>query len=157
MDMYKYCDNNGKHISLHDCHVTSMSYENGIVTFVFADGIWLGNEHPENETGKIVRTDKAEVKINLEFENEDDMTVYVFKEKHKKTYREEWKISKLVEYVNKKKHALEFLYRYDGYRSVIFECCLWSKKKPYHRECEIKVMLKDMKFYWNELCEESEW
>ena len=81
----------------------------------------------------------------------------IFKEKHKKTYRKEWKLSKLVEYVNKKNHSLEFLYRYDGYHSVIFECCLWSKKKPYHRECEIKVMLKDMKFYWNELCEESEW
>ena len=85
------------------------------------------------------------------------MTIFVFEEKRKKTYREEWKLSELIDYVNDEKHSLEFLYRYDGYRSMIWECCLWSEKKPYHRECEMKVSLKDIKFYWNELCEDREW
>ena len=50
--MYKHCDINGERISLHDCRATAMSYEKGVVTFIFPDGIWLGNEHPDNATGK---------------------------------------------------------------------------------------------------------
>ena len=34
--MYKYCDINDKFISLHDCRVTKVSYDKGILTFIFA-------------------------------------------------------------------------------------------------------------------------
>lgn len=155
--MYKHCDVSDAYISLHDCHAASILYENGVITFTFPDGIWVTNECPDNALKKTVRTDMAEVQISLDLKSEDDITVYIFEERFRKTLRKEWKLSKLMEYVNHKKCTLEFLYQYKGYRSMIIECCLWSKRKPHHRECELKVSLQDIRYYWNELCEEREW
>ena len=149
--MYKHCDIGDKNISLHDCHATNIFYENRVITFIFPDGIWVTNEHPSNELGKTVRTDMAEVKLYLDSESEDDITVYIFEEKFKKTFREEWELSKLMEHVNNKNCTLEFLYQYKGYNSMIIKCWLWSNKKPYHRECELKLLLKDVKYCWNKL------
>lgn len=155
--MYKHCCINDEYISLHDCHATNILYKNGAITFVFPDGIWVTKENPGNELGKTVRTDMAEVKFSLDSGSEDDINVYVFEEKFKRTVREEWKLSKLMEYINNRNCTLEFLYRYKGYNSMIIECWLWSNKKPYHRECELKLLIKDVKYCWNELCEEREW
>ena len=155
--MYKFCDQNGENISTHDCYTTNILYENGILTFVFADGIWLTKDNPNNTTGKTIRTDRAEVQFALEFGTEDDISIYVFKNYLKKTIRKEWKLSKLIEYANSGKKSLEFLYQYQGYHSVIIECMLWSDKKSYHQECELKISLKDMKYCWNKLYEEREW
>lgn len=87
--MYKHCDVSDEYISLHDCHAESISYEDGVIRFVFPDGIWVTNEHPSNELDKIVRTDMAEVKFYLESDCEDDITTYIFEQKLKKTFREE--------------------------------------------------------------------
>lgn len=155
--MYKYCDSCDQHISLHDCHATHVSYENGVVTFAFSDGIWITKEHPNNALGKTVRSDKAEVKYCLDSGCQDDITLYVFERRLGRTVQKEWPLSKLMEYVNNKKYTLEFLYRYKGDHAIIIECWLWSGKKPYHRECELKIWLKDVTYCWNELCEEKEW
>ena len=155
--MYKHCDTSDEYISLHDCHATSIVYDNGVITFIFPDGIWVTNECPSNELGKTVRTDKAEVKLYLDFGSEYDIPVYIFEEKFKKTIRKEWELSKLMEHINNMNYTLEFLYQYKGYNSMIIECWLWSDKKPYHRECELKLSIKDVKYCWNELCEEREW
>ncbi len=155
--MYKHCDCDDKHISLHDCHATKVVNENGILTFVFQDGIWVTPEHPSNTTDKVLRTDVAEVNFQLEFGDEDDVALYVFEEKRKKTYRERWELSKFIEYINSEKYNLEFLYQYKGYNSMIIECWLWSDKKPYHRECELKLSIKGVKYCWNDLREDREW
>lgn len=155
--MYKHCDINDKFISLHDCRVTKVLYDKGILTFIFNEGFYICKDHPDNKINKIVLTDKAEVRFNLVCDGLEDVTIYVFKEKIKKTIREEWDLSRLMEYINDKGCTLEILYRYDRYNSIIIECCLWSKKKPYHRECELRLSLKDEKYCWNELCEECEW
>ena len=49
--MYKHCDINDKYVSLHDCHATNILYENGVMTFVFPDGIWILDENPEKPKG----------------------------------------------------------------------------------------------------------
>ena len=59
--------------------------------------------------------------------------------------------------INNKNCAHEFLYQYKGYNSMIIECWIWSNKKPYHRECELKLSIKDVNYCCNELCKESEW
>ena len=153
--MYKHCDNSDEYISLHDCCATRISYANGIVTFTFFDGIWVTASHPDNKTGKTVRTDEAEVKFSLT--TDEETTVYVFKEKFKKIFREEWQLHELMECINLKNCKLEFLYQYKGFNSIIIECCLWSDKKPYYHECELKIYLDDIKYCWNELREDREW
>jgi len=152
--MYKHCDINDEYISLHDCHATNISYENGIIIFAFPKGIWVINEHPCNELGETVRTGMAEVRLRLDSGIEDDITVYIYEKKFKKTIREEWSLSKLMKHINDKHCTLEFLYQYKGYHSMIIECWLWSDKKPYHRECELKLSLKDVTYCWNELCDD---
>lgn len=71
--------------------------------------------------------------------------------------REEWELSKLIECINSGKYTLEFLYQYKGYNSMIIECCLWSDKKPYDRECQLKLPLSQVRYCWNDLCEDKEW
>ena len=51
--------------------------------------------------------------------------------------------------INNENYTLEFLYSYKGYHSIIVECCLWSDKKPYHRECEMKLNIKEVKYYFD--------
>lgn len=155
--MYKHCDVSDEYISLHDSHAESILYQDGVITFVFPDGIWVTNEHSSNKSGKVVRTDKAEVRFYLESDDEDDIQVYVFEQKFKKTFREEWELSKLMDHVNNKKGTLEFLYQYKGYNSMIIECYLWSHKKPYNRECELKLRIKGVNYCWNNLCENRVW
>ena len=154
--MWKHCDTTDEFISLHDCHATKISYGKGILTFGFEDGIWICPGHPDSTIDKTVRTNKAEVRFFLEFGDESDITIYVFEE-GKKTIREEWELSNLREHVNGGKGTLEFLYQYKGYGTWIMECWLWSKKKPYHRECELKISLTGAEYCWNGLCEDREW
>ena len=60
--MYKHCEINDEHKSLHDCHATSVTYEKGILTFYFDDGIWISSD----TLNKTVSTDKSCVKFYLE-------------------------------------------------------------------------------------------
>ncbi len=155
--MWKHCDTTDEYISLHDCHATKISYEKGVLTFGFEDGIWVAQGHTDNTVDKTVRTSEAEVRFILESEDESDITIYIFKKEGKKTIRKEWELSRLLEHVNSGKGTLEFLYQYKGYCSMIIECWLWSKKKPYHRECELKISLTGVEYCWNDLCEDREW
>lgn len=155
--MWKHCDTTDEYISLHDCHGTKVSYEEGILTFGFEEGIWIVPGHPDSMVDETVRTDEAEVKFFLESADESDIRIYVFEKDGKKMIRKEWGLSRLLEHVNSGKGTLEFLYQYKGYGTWIMECWLWSKKRPYHRECELKISLTGVKYCWNDLCEDREW
>lgn len=79
--MYKHCDIDDEYISLHDCHATKVINENGVLAFVFRDGIWVTQGHPSNIADKTLCTDVAEVEFYLESGDESDITLYVFEEK----------------------------------------------------------------------------
>lgn len=155
--MWKHCDRTDEYISLHDCHATKIAFEKGVLTFGFADGIWVCPGHPNSTIDKTVRTNEAEVRFFLESGDESDITIYVFEAEGKKTLRKEWELANLLEHVNSGKGTVEFLYQYKGYGSWIMECWLWSGKKPYHRECELKISLTGVEYCWNDLCEDREW
>ena len=151
--MYKHCEINDEHISLHDCHATNVTYEKGILTFCFDDGIWISS----NTLNKTVRTDKACVKFYLETGEECDVSIYVFEKKLKRTIRKELPISKLLDFINDKKYTLEFLYQYKGYNSRVIDCWLWSEKKPFHKECQMKIRIEKVEYCWNNLREDRVW
>lgn len=155
--MFKHYDTDDNYISLHDCHVTNITYENGILTFGFDDGIWILEGHPSNSLNKIVKTDKAYVKLCLETGEAYDVTLYIYEKKFNKTLRKEWDLYKLIEKINEKKYTLEMLYQYKGYNSILIECWMWSDKKPYSRECELKIAATGAEYCWNSLCEDREW
>lgn len=151
--MYKHCETNDEHISLHDCHATNATYEKGVLTFCFDDGIWISS----NTLNKTVRTDKACVKFYLETGEECDVSIYVVEQKLKRFIRKELQISKLLDSINNINYTLEFLYQYKGYNSMVIDCWLWSDKKPFHRECQIKLRVEKVEYCWNNLCEDREW
>lgn len=73
------------------------------------------------------------------------------------TIRKEWCMSKLLECINTKKFALEFLYQYKGYNSRVIDCWLWSNTPPFHRESQMKLRIEKVEYCWNDLCEDREW
>ncbi len=40
---------------------------------------------------------------------------------------------------------------------VMLECWLWSKRKPYHRECMLRLSVTDVKYDWNDLQKDRVW
>ena len=155
--MYKHYDRDGAAISLHDSRAEKVTFENGVMTFCFLeDGFWILPDHEENTTGEPVRTDASEVKFHLLYEDaEDDVHCYVFyKKSAKKAVRKQWALSELVSAINSGKVQLEFLYRYvGGYKEQVFACELLSDKKPYHRECQLWLSVRDVTYCWNDVCD----
>ncbi|MBR6766423.1 MAG: hypothetical protein IKM02_00565 [Clostridia bacterium] len=125
--------------------------------FSFPKGIWILDSHEANDTGKVVKSDAAKVRYELLYP-EDDVTVYVYKTKTAdKSIRKEWKLKKLMQKINDGECELEFLYQYKCGNGRIILCALHSPEKPYYRECELRMLVSDVTYLWNDLCPESEW
>lgn len=156
--MYKNYDLSDEHISLHDCRATKMKWVDGVLTFYFEDGFWICPGHESISLEQAVCTDASEVRFHLLNQEESDITIYIFTErKNGKIMREEWELGKFVDAINNGSFEVEFLYQYKGYQTQIFECCLCLDKKPYHKECELKISTNQVTYCWNRLCEEHTW
>ena len=58
---WKHCDSDERLITLHDCRTDWVTLEDGVLSFFFPEGFWVTQSHPENPTGKTVRTGPARV------------------------------------------------------------------------------------------------
>ena len=161
---FSHCNQDEKHLTLHDCIAERAYFENGKLGFEFSDGFWISPKHPESNLSKLVRTDFSKVEYILENGEDYDVTVFVFKRSscfkrfsYKKAIRIEWTVQELVNKINSGKCKLEFLYQYVDYKSRIIECELKFDKKPYHRECVIKISAPKVSYYWNNLREDRPW
>lgn len=155
---YQHCDRDEKHLSLHDCRADKVFFENGELIFYFTDGFWIGPTHEENPLKKTVRTDAAEVRFHLSREKKEDALIYLFT--HKKPgidLREIRDLAPWMADINQKDCQLEFIYQYTDVNSRILKCELWSKKKPYHRECELILYTDRVSYLWNRLREDYTW
>jgi len=154
--MYKHYDNAGAAISLHDCRAEKATFENGVLTFYFPkDGFWILPDHEANIIGGPARTDASGVRFHLLYEMGEESQCYVFhKKSERKAVRKEWTVSELVSAINSGKYQLEFLYRYEGgYKELVFSCELRGNKKPYHRECQLWLSVRDVTYCWNDFAE----
>lgn len=155
--MYKHQDTNESWLSLHDSYTNKVKFGDGMLHFTFPDGIWILDSHEANEMGKVVKSDAAKVRYDLLYP-EDDVTVYVYKNKAAdKSIRKEWKLKKLIQKINDGECKLEFLYQYTCGTGRIILCALHSPEKPYYRECELRMLVKGVTYLWNDLCPEAEW
>lgn len=149
--MYKFVDNQDEHISLHDCRANGISLGDGVLSFVFDNGFWIGADHTLNPHGEPMYTDKSEVRFHLLYNDiNNDITIYIFTNEGEKTFREELSLDEFVKMINSGSAEIEFLYEYKGYRDVIFECWLWFEEEPYHKECVLIISTDDIKYCWNE-------
>ena len=156
--MYEHCDLNDGCISLHDCHAEKMNFDNGVLSFIFPDGFWVTEQHPQNNSNDIVRTDSSQVDFQIIDEEIDGISIYIFrKNKVGKIIREEWEPVNFIKAVNAGDFRVEFITQYKSYQSFLFKCWVWFDKSPYHQECEIILHSESVAYRWNQLCYDRVW
>ena len=155
---FLHCDHNETYLSLHDCVAERAYFENGKLGFEFNDGFWVSPDHPDSHLDKLVKTDFSKVEYTLTDGADYDVTVYVFKRAYgKRMVGAEWTVEELVNNIHTGICKLEFLYQYLDYHARIVECALHFDKKPYHKECIIKISAPEVSYYWNNLREDRPW
>ena len=151
-------DREEQFLSLHDCRANRAELRDGVLSFRFEEGFWVTQSHPENPTGKTVRTGPGRVDYVLREADGDDVAVEVFTRlRWPHALRTSWELPKLLQAINEKHWELEILYQYPGGWDRIVECWLWFPRKPYHRECRLKLDVQGVFYRWNDLCPEKEW
>ncbi len=150
----------GKDIILHDCKVSGARLEEGVLSLDFDEGFWISPLHPESELDTLVRTDGSKMDIYLNEDPHCQILVYVFERRFGKTVRKELPIEKLINDVSAGKARIEFLYQYADWNDEgkrIFDCIIMQDKKPFWRECLIKVYAKEIVYRWNKIEREKVW
>ncbi len=155
--MYKHSDTSVEHITLHDCRANKAAYKDGVLSFWYEDGFWVCPGHDKNDCGKTVRTDASKVKFHLANEGTEDVRIYIFTKKKRKTIRKEWTLKKFVKAINAGDFTVEFLYCYKGYNIQVHDCWIWFDKAPYNKECELRIYTDEVTYLWNELREDRAW
>ena len=156
--MYQHCDFDDSCITLHDCRAEKMGFEKGVLSFVFPDGFWVAQQHPQNESNDAVRTDEAQVEFYIIDEEIDGISIYIFRKKSGgKAVREEWETANFINAVNCGDYRVEFITQYKSYQSLLFKCWVWFNKAPYHMECEIVLHTEKAAYRWNRLRYDCTW
>lgn len=138
---YENENRNPEHFSLHDCHAESAEYDNESLTFFFPEGFYYaayGKDWPN--------TGDAAVSFKT-----NDAYLYLFVQKDGQTIREEYTVDQLVDKVNRKEWDLEFLYRYDRYKEIMFYGWVWINCKPFHHEFQLFVETDEETYRWNSI------
>ncbi|MBQ1195645.1 MAG: hypothetical protein IIX44_05305 [Clostridia bacterium] len=155
---FSHCDTNDRYVSLHDCKSKRAYFEYGVLGFEFIDGFWITPEHPESHLDTLVKTDFSRVEYELLDGDEYDVNVFVFEKNILgQTVKKEWSVQKLVDSINNEEVVVEFLYQYVDGMSRIVECWLWSDRKPYSRECVLKISAREVQYHWNRILEDRVW
>lgn len=155
---YLHNEHNESHLSLHDCRADRMELKDGVLSFRFPEGFWVSGDHPENPTGKTIRTDAARVDYVLRDAKGTDVSADVFHcLKSPFALRRSYGLPQFMEIVNRDGWELEFLYQYPDYWNRIIEYALCLPKKPYWKECQLKLDVSEVIYRWNSLRPEEEW
>lgn len=155
---YLHNETNEEYLTLHDCRADRVELKDGVLSFWFPEGFWVTSVHPENPTGKTVRTDAARVDYVLRDARGDDVSVDVFTGlKFHCALRRSYDLSRFMEIMNRVGWGLEFLYQYPDYWNRIVECVLCLPKKPFWKECQLKLDVSEVIYRWNSLRPDEEW
>ena len=155
---YLHNEHNESHLSLHDCRADRMELKDGVLSFWFPEGFWVTSAHPDNPTGKTVRTDAARVDYVLRDPDGDDVSIDVFRRlKYPYALCRNYDLFPFLEIVNRPGWELEFLYQYPDYWNRIIECVLWMQKRPWRKDCQLKLDVSEVIYRWNSLRPEEEW
>ena len=155
-NLFCHTDTSDELFSLHDCIATGAFLRDGKLGFEFEDGFWVLPEHPESGLESVVRTSASTVEFHLTYGEDSDAQAYVFSDlTSKQSIRTEGSIAKLVNDINNGKCKVEFLYQYLTFGSRIIECEIISERKPYRRECMLKIDADEVRYLWNDLTDRA--
>lgn len=156
--MYDYYDLDDSYISLHDCRAERMTFDKGILSFVFPDGFWVTKQHPKNKSNNTVCTTSSQVDFRMINGHIDGLEISVFREyEDGKILREDWEPEKFINTVNTGVFQVEFITQYKSYQSFLFKCWIWFDDAPYHSECEIIINCENAVYTWNHLRYDCVW
>ncbi len=141
---FKYKSTDKKCFSLHDCKATEADLKDNVLTFYFPEGIFY-HEYADFWPN----TGSGAVEYFIEYL--DEVTFYLFEKSLNQKVVKEYNVSQLVDKINSKKWQLEFLYRYDGYKEVMFTVMVWFNRKPYSYEGQLFIRNVKETFMWNPL------
>lgn len=151
-NLFCHTDTSDRLFSLHDCIATGAYFRDGKLGFEFEDGFLVLPEHPKNGLESAVRTSASAVEFHLTNENDSVAQAYVFTDlTSKQSIRTEGSAAKLVKDINNGRCKIEFLYQYLAFGSRIIECEIISERKPYRRECMLKIDADEVRYLWNDL------
>lgn len=161
--MWKFSSENDHHnIILHDCVVEKVTLDGDDLVMEFNDrGFWIGENNKQNQYGKMLRTDKSELRFT-DFEIDE---IYIFKRYNlfrifHHVSRVEISLEKFISNINSGKWTFEFLYEYyAGIESLgaIFDCWIDVINKEKHYDCQLKLGCSKMIYSWNKICEDTTW
>lgn len=124
-----------ENVSLHDCRINQMKYENKVLSFYFYDGIYVNDKTVE----EFVRTGKVRMDCHIIDEFIDGISIYIFdKKSNGKSIREDW-TDNYISAINDGSFEFEFVTTYKSYQHILFKGYIWFDKKPYCKECEIEL------------------
>lgn len=138
---YENESRNPDHFSLHDCRARSADYGGGALTFFFPEGFYYspyGKDWPN--------TGDASVSFKT-----NDAYLYLFVQKDGQTIREEYTADQLVDKINGKEWEPEFLYRYDGYKEIMFYGWIWVDREPFYHEFQLFIETDEETYRWDPL------
>lgn len=139
-------------VGLHDCRAKKMSFEQGVLSFYFPDGIWVLPKSSDNPASEALRTKNARVDFSIVDADPDEIEIYLFRKNRRgNIIREDWKPDDFAAAVNAGEYQVEFLYTYQGYQSFLFKCWVWFEKAPWHAECEIILRTDGGSCEWDEI------
>ena len=114
--MYRYKVVNDECVGLHDCRANKMAWNENVLSFYIPDGIWVWM------TGETIKTKEAKVDFEIIDKEIDGVDIYLFKKNRSgKVVREEWELNNFINAVNNGTFELEFLYKYQGYQSILYK------------------------------------
>ncbi len=147
--MYKNIVYDDENIGLHDCRINQMSYENGVLSFCFYDGIFVIGEGVDEP----VRTGRARMDCHIIDEEIDGVSIYVFDKKtNGRSIRIDW-TDNFIAAINDGSFEYEFVTTYKSYQHILFKGYVWFDKKPYCKECEIELHTDKVTFMWDDSIE----
>ena len=160
--MWEFSSKNSyPNIILHDCIMEKIRIENHDIVFEFDDsGFWVGKDHPQNQFGEILRTDKSEVRLtNIQFVFS---SIHIhnelrFANKLLLTKRDEISFDDFATKLTSGKWMFEFVDEYYGYNSAMFSGYIGKKKKPYFTHAQIEIYYEESLYYWNKIYPDRTW
>ena len=66
-----------------------------------------------------------------------------------RTIREKYPADQLVDMINRKEWEPEFLYRYDGYKEIMFYGWIWVTGEPFFHEFQLFIATDEETYRWN--------
>jgi len=147
-------------ISLHDCIVDDIEFDESNLKLSFGNGFWVSANSEFNTENNNLRTDMSKL-IFLNFDKEMSM-INIFKHHYLFgkcicTTRKEITFDKLIKNIKNNIWKLEILEEYYSYHTALFFGTVKTKKKIGDFDFQFSIDCDKTEYCWNVICMDKKW